>query len=156
MMSKFVPGGMKMFNNVDATKSSVINGTPRMNSMNPTQTILSMIKSDWRPKASKMPIGKDNAIPTRPIVIESMKPPNFADSTVSIPIGMMPFIILAKSPAAKSHHMIGAKTSNMFAINAPACSSVARNKTQPITNPRITEIGNQSVPPQSNHTIKNG
>ena len=46
MMSKFVPGGMKMLSNVEATKRSVISGTPRMNSMKPTDIYLTIMRSD--------------------------------------------------------------------------------------------------------------
>ena len=75
IMSKFVPGGMKIFNNVEATKSNVIKGTPRMNSINQTQRTLTISRSDWRPKANNIPKGKEPKIAVKPIVNESKSPP---------------------------------------------------------------------------------
>ena len=81
MMSKLVPGGRKMFSRNEATSSSVISGTPRMNSMKPTQIDLTKNMSERRPSASRMPSGSEKAMPVMPMTIDSMKPPNCLEAT---------------------------------------------------------------------------
>ena len=61
---------------VDATKSKVIKGTPRINSMNSTHNILSVGIFDRRPSASAIPIGNEKVIPVIPRIRVSMMPPN--------------------------------------------------------------------------------
>ena len=51
-----------------ATSSRVISGTPRMNSMKPTQSVLTMSMSERRPSASRMPSGSEKAMPVMPMV----------------------------------------------------------------------------------------
>ena len=105
MMSKFVPGGRKMLRSVDATKSRVISGTPRMNSMKPTHIALTMSMFDWRPRARRIPKGSEHPMATTPIMTESMNPPNFRDSTVSSQNGAVSGEIAARpspSPAART------------------------------------------------------
>mgnify|MGYP007000403326 CR=1 len=66
----------------EATKSKVMSGTPLINSMKPTQIIFTKGRFfDCRPKASKIPIGKEATIPVTPTINERVKPPNFRDST---------------------------------------------------------------------------
>ncbi len=89
MMSKFVPGGRKTLSRNVATRSSVISGTPRMNSMKPTEIALTMNMSERRPRASRMPSGSEKAMPVMPMVIDSMKPPKSLETTGVRPIGMM-------------------------------------------------------------------
>ena len=48
---------------MEATNSKVINGTPRMNSIKETQTILTAGKCDIRPSASNIPIGNEKMMP---------------------------------------------------------------------------------------------
>ena len=59
-----------------ATKSSVISGTPRMNSMNATENIRTIGMRERRPSASTMPMGSESTMPTSPAIRLSMKPPN--------------------------------------------------------------------------------
>ena len=63
---------------VDATNSRVISGTPRMNSMNPTENMRMMGSFDCLPKASNIPMGSENAMPVTPMTRVSMKPPNLS------------------------------------------------------------------------------
>ncbi len=64
-----------------ATSSSVISGTPRMNSMKPTESDLTMNMSERRPSASRMPSGSEKAMPVMPMVTDSMKPPKSLEAT---------------------------------------------------------------------------
>ena len=49
--------------------------------MNPTQIMVTKGRFDWRPSASKIPIGKQIAILVTPNKTDKRKPPNWADST---------------------------------------------------------------------------
>ncbi len=62
-------------------------GTPRINSMNPTQIILITGKLDCLPNANKIPIGKDATIPVTPTIRDKVNPPIFKDSTKGRLIG---------------------------------------------------------------------
>ena len=68
-----------------ATKSSVISGTPRMNSMNPTENTRTIGIRERRPSASRMPMGSESTIPVMPAMRLSMKPPNWSVRTTSRP-----------------------------------------------------------------------
>ena len=70
---------------VEATKSKVMSGTPLMNSMKMTQTDLRAGIFERRPKASKMPIGKENEMPVIPMMVVNKIPPSLLVSTYSKP-----------------------------------------------------------------------
>ena len=61
-----------------ATKSSVISGTPRMNSMKPSENQRTMGMRERRPSARTMPMGSESTIPVMPATRLSMKPPNWS------------------------------------------------------------------------------
>ena len=60
---------------VEATNKSVISGTPRRNSIKLTHMMRIEKSRDWRPRASRIPMGSDAAIPVIPMIRVSMKPP---------------------------------------------------------------------------------
>ena len=70
---------------VEATNSSVIRGTPRMNSMKLTQAHRMTTSLDCLPRASRMPIGSEKAMPVTPMTRVSMNPPNWSVATGSSP-----------------------------------------------------------------------
>jgi ATP-dependent exoDNAse (exonuclease V) beta subunit len=79
--SKFVPRGRKYCSSSVAVKSMVMSGTPRMNSMKPTDRILTRGMSDRRPSASRIPIGREQTMAVMPMVSDSRKPPKRSLST---------------------------------------------------------------------------
>ena len=66
-------------------KRSAISGTPRMNSMKITQSILSTGRFDVRPSARRMPAGSEKAMPVTPMTRVSATPPILTVSTRSRP-----------------------------------------------------------------------
>ncbi len=69
----------------DDINSTVINGTPRQNSIKVTQTTRIAGRFERRPNASKMPSGNAPAIPTVAITRVSIKPPHLLVATFSRP-----------------------------------------------------------------------
>ena len=67
--------------------SMVISGTPRTNSIKPTDSTLIKNILDCRPRANKIPIGNEIEIEETPIKKASRKPPNLSDSTETMSNG---------------------------------------------------------------------
>ncbi|MNJ76440.1 hypothetical protein D3C77_737200 [compost metagenome] len=65
--------------------NTVINGTPRQNSMKVTHTTFTAGIFERRPRASKMPSGKAPTMPTVAITKVSIKPPHWLVGTVVRP-----------------------------------------------------------------------
>ena len=154
--SKFEPGGRNIFSNVDATNNSVMSGTPRMNSIKQTHTPLRIGRSDWRPSASSIPIGRDSAIPVTPIKTASIKPPNLSDSIASDPIGNIENNIVDNGLTMNSHQISGKIIEAITPDNEPASLFTYTKPTYAIINPANTVIGNQIEPPQINQKQRKG
>ena len=80
-------GGRNNCSIMTATNSKVIRGTPRINSINVTDSIRIAGSFDWRPSASKIPIGRDKIMPDKPATRLSINPPNLS---VVIPVSPKP------------------------------------------------------------------
>ena len=61
---------------IDAMNSTVINGTARHSSMNMTQSVLMIGRLDCRPRASRMPSGIEQMIPTSEMISVTSRPPH--------------------------------------------------------------------------------
>ncbi|MCY1428993.1 hypothetical protein D9M71_448940 [compost metagenome] len=75
-LSKLMPSGRNSGSITDDMNRTVINGTPRQNSMKVTQTTRIAGIFERRPSASRMPSGKAPAIPTVAITRVSIRPPH--------------------------------------------------------------------------------
>ena len=79
--SKLVRGGRKYSSMKLAENSTEISGTPRMNSMNPTDSVLTSGMFDCRPSAIRMPMGSEAVIAAMPMTKDSRNPPKSSDRT---------------------------------------------------------------------------
>ena len=84
-LSKCVPSGRNSGNITDDMNSTVINGTPRQNSINTTDTDFTIGMVERRPSARRMPSGKDAAMPTEARTRVRVSPPQRLVSTYSSP-----------------------------------------------------------------------
>ncbi|MCY1435260.1 hypothetical protein D9M71_513490 [compost metagenome] len=84
-LSRFIPSGRNSGNITEDMNSTVINGTPRQNSMVVTQMTLIAGIFERRPSASRMPSGSAPAMPTAAITTVSISPPHWLVDTVSMP-----------------------------------------------------------------------
>ncbi len=148
-------------------KRSVISGTPRMNSMNPTQSDLTRSMSERRPSARTTPMGSEKAMPVMPMVKARTKPPNWSESTtgnqkgatwgnrrvsMSTGAGMLTSVVtfneIERPFAAKYHHSTGATTAAATATILPAIGARMRKANQPTTMPARAATGRNTDPPQ--------
>ncbi len=88
-----MPSGMNSGNMTEDMNSTVIKGTPRQNSIKPTQTALTIGICERRPRASTMPMGSEATMPTTAMTKVRNKPPQ---SGVSMS-GSVVSLMLAKS-----------------------------------------------------------
>ncbi|MNQ89018.1 hypothetical protein D3C85_1043120 [compost metagenome] len=84
-LSKDSPSGRNSGSITEDMNSTVINGTPRQNSMKVTQMTLIAGISERRPRASMMPSGKAPTMPTAAITRVSIRPPHWLVETVDMP-----------------------------------------------------------------------
>ena len=80
-----MPSGRNSGSITEDMNSTVINGTPRQNSMKVTQTTRMAGMFERRPSASTMPSGKAPAMPTVAITRVSIKPPHWLVATLLSP-----------------------------------------------------------------------
>ena len=70
--------------------NTVITGTPRTNSMKVTETSLTTGSSERRPRASRMPSGSENTMPTVATTTVTRMPPHSDVGTTASPISGAP------------------------------------------------------------------
>ena len=80
-----MPSGRNSGSITEDMNSTVINGTPRQNSMKVTQTTFTAGIFERRPRASRIPNGKAPAMPTVAITRVSIRPPHWLVATVGMP-----------------------------------------------------------------------
>ena len=68
-----------------AMNKTVMNGTPRTNSMKMTLAVLTTGSGERRPRARSTPSGKEKAIPTTAVNSETKMPPHSPVSTIGRP-----------------------------------------------------------------------
>ena len=88
--------------------STVINGTPRHNSMKAIENILTTGIFERRPRASRMPIGNDATMPVTATTSVTRRPPHCAVSTGSSPKSISSSNIAAMSPLATTAQLLNA------------------------------------------------
>ena len=103
-----------------------------------------------------MPNGKDRTIPVTPMMIESIKPPNFADSTASSPSGIIEETVLDAKPVKMNHQIRGAKIAAIAPAKDPSALLKIANAKYPKKNPTMIMTGNHKVPPHNSQNATNG
>jgi len=80
-----LPGVRNSGRSTLAMNSTVISGTPRISSMKATEALRTTGIGDRLPRASRMPSGRDTAMPTKDRIIVTIRPPQRVVSTCDRP-----------------------------------------------------------------------
>ena len=83
---------------ITATNNKVISGTPLINSIKETESILIAGSFERRPNANKIPMGRDRTMPDIPATRLSINPPN-----LSVVIPSRPIPPISKKVARKGY-----------------------------------------------------